>query len=103
MSAEKTRRLKPSGAEVVAAPVSAEVNSPERHSGVAARQVNEISAAWQPNAFANLDNPECRSRVTGPEIWRQTDDWLPPLIKEGLAEVPGDRRPPHPPSVRGQA
>ena len=73
MSAEKIRLLKAYGAEVVMTPASAESNSPEGYSGVAARLVNEIPNAWQPNQFANLHNPEYHYRVTGPEIWEQTE------------------------------
>jgi len=73
MSAEKTRLLKAYGAEVVMTPASAESNSSEGYSGVAARLLNEIPNAWQPNQFANLKNPEYHLKVTGPEIWRQTD------------------------------
>ena len=80
MSAEKTRLLKAYGAEVVMTPASAESNSPEGYSGVAARLVNEIPNAWQPNQFANLNNPEYHYRVTGPEIWRQTDGQLTAFV-----------------------
>jgi len=73
MSTEKTRLLKAFGAEVVMTPVSAESNSPEGYSGVAARLANEIPLAWQPNPSANLNNPKYHYRVTGPEVWKQTD------------------------------
>ncbi|MBI4719179.1 MAG: cystathionine beta-synthase [Planctomycetes bacterium] len=72
MSSEKTRLLKAYGAEVVMTPAAADSNSPEGYSGVAARLVNEIPNAWQPNQFTNLTNPEYHYRVTGPEIWEQT-------------------------------
>ena len=73
MSAEKTRLLKAYGAEVVMTPASAETNSPEGYAGVATRLLNEIPNAWQPDQFANLNNPEYHYRHTGPEIWEQTD------------------------------
>ena len=73
MSAEKIRLLKAYGAEVVMTPASAESNSPEGYSGVAARLVNEIPNAWQPNQFGNLNNPDYHYKVTGPEIWEQTE------------------------------
>lgn len=73
MSSEKIRLLRAYGAEVVMTPASADSNSPEGYSGVAARLANEIPNAWQPNQFTNLNNPEYHYRVTGPEIWRQTD------------------------------
>lgn len=73
MSAEKIRLLKAYGAEVVLTPASAESNSPEGYSGVAARLVNEITNAWQPDQFTNLNNPDYHYQFTGPEIWDQTD------------------------------
>jgi len=73
MSAEKIRLLKAYGAEVVITPASAESNSPDGYSGVAARLVNEIPNAWQPNQFTNLNNPEYHYKHTGPEIWEQTE------------------------------
>lgn len=73
MSPEKIRLLRAYGAEVVMTPASAESNSPEGYSGVAARLANEIPNAWQPNQFTNLNNPDYHYRVTGPEIWNQTD------------------------------
>lgn len=76
MSAEKTRLLKAYGAEVVMTPAGAESNSPEGYGGVAARLVNEIPRAWQPNQFTNLNNPGHHYEKTGPEIWEQTDGKL---------------------------
>lgn len=73
MSVEKIRLLKAYGAEVVMTPASAESNSPEGYSGVAARLVNEIPNAWQPDQFTNLNNPDYHYQQTGPEIWNQTD------------------------------
>ncbi len=73
MSTEKIRLLKAYGAEVVLTPNSAASNSPEGYSGVATRLANEIPNAFQPNQFANLNNPQFHYRVTGPEIWEQTD------------------------------
>lgn len=73
MSAEKIRLLKAYGAEVVLTPASAESNSPEGYSGVAARLTNEIPNAWQPDQFTNLNNPDYHYRGTGPEIWEQTE------------------------------
>ena len=80
MSPEKIRLLKAYGAEVVLTPASAESNSPEGYSGVAARLANEIPSAWQPNQFCNLTNPEYHYRITGPEIWEQTDGKLTAFV-----------------------
>ncbi len=73
MSAEKIRLLRAYGAEVVITPNSAESNSPEGYSGVAARLTNEVPNAWQPNQFTNLNNPGYHYQYTGPEIWEQTE------------------------------
>lgn len=73
MSAEKIRLLKAYGAEVILTPASAESNSSEGYSGVARRLTNEIPNAWQPDQFSNLTNPEHHYKVTGPEIWEQTE------------------------------
>lgn len=73
MSTEKTQLLRAYGAEVVMTPSSAESNSPEGYGGVAARLTSEIPNAWQPNQFANLENPDYHYQVTGPEIWKQTE------------------------------
>ncbi len=73
MSSEKIRLLRAYGAEVVITPAAAESNSSEGYSGVAARLLNEIPNAWQPDQFSNLNNPKFHHRVTGPEIWNQTE------------------------------
>lgn len=73
MSSERTRLLRAYGAEVVMAPVAAEGKYPEACGGVAAHLANEIPNAWQPDQFSNLNNPDYHYRVTGPEIWKQTE------------------------------
>ncbi|HRX83533.1 MAG TPA: cystathionine beta-synthase [Phycisphaerae bacterium] len=73
MSAEKIRLLKAYGAEVVLTPASAESNSAEGYAGVARRLLNEIPNAFQPDQFSNLHNPQYHYKVTGPEIWEQTE------------------------------
>lgn len=80
MSSEKIRLLKAYGAEVVITPAAAESNSPEGYSGVAQRLVNEIPNAWQPDQFTNLNNPDYHYRVTGPEIWEQTEGKITAFI-----------------------
>src|ERR1700736_5616724 len=73
MSGEKVRLLKAYGAEVVITPTSVPPDSPESYNGVAERLAREIPGAWRPNQFSNLANPEVHYRVTGREIWEQTD------------------------------
>lgn len=72
MSDEKIRLLKAYGAEVVIVPTNVAPDSCESYAGVAARLLNEIPHAWQPNQFTNLSNPEIHYLTTGPEIWEQT-------------------------------
>lgn len=80
MSVEKIRLLKAYGAEVVLTPSSAESNSPDGYSGVATRLLNEIPNAWQPNQFANLNNPLYHYEHTGPEIWEQMEGKLSAFV-----------------------
>ncbi|MBK8914988.1 MAG: cystathionine beta-synthase [Phycisphaerales bacterium] len=72
MSGEKTHLLKAYGAEVVIVPTNVAPDSCDSYAGVAARLLNEIPHAWQPNQFTNLANPEIHYLTTGPEIWEQT-------------------------------
>src|SRR5207253_10139334 len=48
-------------------------DSPESYNGVADRLSREIPGAWRPNQFVNLSNPDVHYRMTGPEIWQQTE------------------------------
>lgn len=73
MSDEKTKLLRAYGAEVVITPASADTNSPEGYGGVAERLQNEIPNAYRPNQFANLANPDYHYKMTGPELWEQTE------------------------------
>lgn len=72
MSDEKISLLRAYGAEVVITPTNVPPDSPDSYAGVAARLLNEIPNAWQPNQFTNLANPEIHYLTTGPEIWEQT-------------------------------
>src|SRR5205809_4685881 len=73
MSSEKVRLLKAYGAEVVITPTNVAPDSQESYNGVADRLAREIPGAWRPNQFTNLANPEVHYRVTGREIWEQTE------------------------------
>ncbi len=72
MAPEKFALLRAWGAETVTVPTVA-ANSPESYYSVANRLTAEIPGAYQPNQFANPDNPEAHYHSTGPEIWEQTD------------------------------
>lgn len=70
---EKINLLKAYGAEVVIVPTSVSASSPESYYSVANKLTNEIPGAFQPNQFANPNNPEAHYLTTGPEIWDDTD------------------------------
>jgi cystathionine beta-synthase len=70
---EKINLLKAYGAEVVIVPTSVSANSPESYYSVANKLTQDTPGAFQPNQFANPNNPESHYRTTGPEIWDATD------------------------------
>lgn len=72
MSAEKIRRLKAFGAQVVVTPTAVPPDSPESYYSVAARIARETKGAYMPMQYHNLTNTEAHYRSTGPEIWKQT-------------------------------
>jgi cystathionine beta-synthase len=70
---EKINLLKAYGAEVVIVPTSVSASSHESYYSVANKLTNETPGAFQPNQFANPNNPEAHYLTTGPEIWEGTD------------------------------
>jgi cystathionine beta-synthase len=70
---EKINLLKAYGAEVVIVPSTVSAGSPESYYSVANRLTMEIPGAFQPNQFANPNNPLAHYESTGPEIWEATD------------------------------
>jgi cystathionine beta-synthase len=73
MSQEKVALLRAYGAEVVITPTAVAPESPESYYRVADRLTEEIPGAFQPNQYANQENPRAHYDTTGPEIWEQTD------------------------------
>jgi cystathionine beta-synthase len=73
MSKDKISLLRAYGAEVVITPTNVAPDSPDSYAGVADRLAREIPGAWRPNQFTNQANPDIHYRMTGPEIWQQTD------------------------------
>lgn len=73
VAAEKINLLKAYGAEVVIVPTSVSASSHESYYSVANRLTLEIPGAFQPNQFANPNNPDAHYLSTGPEIWEATD------------------------------
>ena len=72
MSQEKISLLRAYGAEVVVCPTAVPPEHPESYYSVADRLASEIPGAFQPNQYANPENPRAHELTTGPEIWRQT-------------------------------
>ncbi len=73
VSSEKINLLKAYGAQVVIVPTSVMASSHESYYSVANRLCAEIPNSFQPNQFANPNNPKAHCETTGKEIWDQTD------------------------------
>lgn len=69
---EKINLLRAYGAEVVVVPTSVSASSHESYYSVANKLTMETPGAFQPNQFANPNNPMAHTLSTGPEIWEQT-------------------------------
>jgi len=70
---EKINLLKAYGAEVVVVPTAVSASSHESYYSVANKLTMETPGSFQPNQFANPNNPLSHSLSTGPEIWEQTE------------------------------
>jgi len=70
---EKINLLKAYGAEVVIVPTSVSASSHESYYSVANKLTMETPGAYQPNQFANPNNPLSHYESTGEEIWKDTD------------------------------
>src|SRR3984885_7183577 len=73
VAADKIAVLRAYGAEVVVCPTSVPPDHPSSYYSVARRLARETPNGWQPDQYANTDNPAAHYHWTGPEIWRQTD------------------------------
>ena len=73
VAGDKIAVLRAYGAEVVVCPTSVPPDHPESYYSVARRLARETPNGWQPDQYANPDNPAAHYHWTGPEIWRQTD------------------------------
>jgi cystathionine beta-synthase len=72
-SREKIDLLKAFGAEVIVCPTAVEPEDPRSYYSVAKKLSREIPNAYYPNQYENLLNPEAHYRMTGPEIWQDTE------------------------------
>jgi len=79
-SPEKQALLRAYGAEVVLCPTNVPPESPESYYSVARRLARDIPGAFQPDQYANQENPRAHEATTGPEIWRQTDGKITHLV-----------------------
>ncbi len=77
---EKINLLKAYGAEVVIVPTSAPAAHFESYYSVANKLTNDIPGAFQPNQFANPNNPLAHVNTTGPEIWEATEGKITCLV-----------------------
>ncbi|MGH3282956.1 MAG: cystathionine beta-synthase, partial [Trebonia sp.] len=73
VAGDKIAVLRAYGADVVVCPTSVPPNHPDSYYSVARRLASETENGWQPDQYANPDNPAAHYHWTGPEIWRQTD------------------------------
>jgi cystathionine beta-synthase len=80
MSQEKISMLRAYGAEVVITPTAVEHDSPESYYSVSDRLAEEIPGGFKPDQYSNMSNPEAHFRVTGPEIWEQTDGEIDAIV-----------------------
>jgi cystathionine beta-synthase len=73
MSQEKVRLLKAFGAEVIITPTAVPPDHPDNYVMMAKKIASETPNAILADQFYNPANPEAHYKVTGPEIWEQTD------------------------------
>jgi len=70
---DKISVLRAYGAEVVVCPGTVAPEHPDSYYSVARRLAAQTPGGWQPDQYANPDNPDAHYHSTGPEIWRQTE------------------------------
>ena len=70
---DKISVLRAYGAEVVVCPGTVAPDHPDSYYSVARRMAAEMPGGWQPDQYANPENPASHHDTTGPEIWAQTD------------------------------
>lgn len=83
VSVEKQDALKAFGAEVVLAPTSAPLSSPEHYENVARRIAEETPNSFRIDQYDNPKNPEAHYLTTGPEIWEQTHGEITHFVASG--------------------
>jgi cystathionine beta-synthase len=77
---DKISVLRAYGAEVVVCPSTVSPDHPDSYYSVARRLAGETPGGWQPDQYANPDNPAAHYHSTGPEIWEQTEGKITHLV-----------------------
>ncbi|HET6186560.1 MAG TPA: cystathionine beta-synthase [Trebonia sp.] len=77
---DKISVLRAYGADVVVCPSTVSPDHPDSYYSVARRLARETPRAWQPDQYANPDNPAAHYHSTGPEIWAQTEGKITHLV-----------------------
>jgi cystathionine beta-synthase len=77
---DKLNVLRAYGADVVVCPSSVPPAHPGSYYSVARRMAAELPGAWQPDQYANPENPASHYHSTGPEIWSQTEGRITHLV-----------------------
>jgi len=72
ISKEKVALLQAFGVEVITCPTNVPADDPRSYYKVAER-IRDERGAYLPYQYYNQANPEAHYKLTGPEIWRQTD------------------------------
>ncbi len=80
MSQEKIDTLKAFGAQVVICPTAVPPDSPDSYYETAMRIAKETPNSYFVSQYHNDKNIEAHYKLTGPEIWRQTDGKITTLI-----------------------
>src|SRR6201987_2606413 len=70
---DKIAVLRAYGSEVVVCPGTVAPDHPDSYYSVARRLAAEAPGGWQPDQYANQENPAPHHATTGPAIWAQTD------------------------------
>ena len=73
MSQEKIDGLRAFGAEVIITPTDVPGDSPDHYVNVAKRVAAETPGSFYMDQYHSQWNIEAHEKLTGPEIWRQTD------------------------------
>jgi cystathionine beta-synthase len=80
MSREKVDALKAFGAQVHICPTAVPAESPESYYETAKRIQRETPNSYFIGQYFNLNNIEAHYKLTGPEIWKQTEGKIDVLV-----------------------